>query len=181
MSKCNNGHIYGGYTIIDGKASRTCMCCGHVQEYPIDKDIVDEISKQNEAKILVSTLLTGDPELITSDEDAVKLVSCLVDDMFYIHVYNKEEQKEICDAIIQFSVYNNFFENASNCLNCFFKMKDVKIAYGLDRFPDVESKSIYEAMCDKFDSSYNKSIRMSNEILESLYNNENLKESPMKR
>ena len=181
MSKCNNGHIYGGYTIIDGKASRTCMCCGHVQEYPIDKDIVDEISKQNEAKILVSTLLTGDPELITSDEDAVKLVSCIIDDMFDIHVYNSGKQQEIINSVRQFSKYDDFFKNASDCLNLLFKMDDFKIAYGLGRFPDVESKSIYEAMCDKFDSLYNNSIRMSNEILESLYNNENLKESPMKR
>ena len=145
------------------------------------KDIVDEISKQNEAKILVSTLLTGDPELITSDEDAVKLVSCIIDDVFDIHVYNSGKQQEIINSVRQFSKYDDFFKNASDCLNLLFKMDEFKIAYGLGRFPDVESKSIYEAMCDKFDSSYNKSIRMSNEILESLYNNENLKESPMKR
>ena len=181
MNKCNNGHVYGEYTIIDGKASRTCMCCGHVQEYPIDKDIVDEISKQKEAKILINTLLSGDPELITSNEDAVKLVSCIIDDMFDIHVYNSGKQQEIINSVRQFSKYDDFFKNASDCLNLLFKMYEFKIAYGLDNFLDEESKIIYEAMCDKFDSSYNNSIRMSENILATLHDSQNQKESFIRR
>ena len=181
MSKCNNGHVYGGFTIKGEFAYRDCMCCDHLQRYSIDKDIVDEISKQKEAKILINTLLSGDPELITSNEDAVKLVSCIIDDMFDIHVYNSGKQQEIINSVRQFSEYDDFFKNASDCLNFFFEINKFKIAYGLDNFPDEESKNIYEAMCDKFDSSYNNSIRMSENILATLHDSQNQKESFIRR
>ena len=52
-----NGHTYSLWNVMEDKASRTCISCNHVQDYPLTSEILESVKKQYQAIPLMEGFL----------------------------------------------------------------------------------------------------------------------------
>ena len=191
MDKCGNGHKLGNYMFSDDRKSiyRACLCCGKKSSYPLTKEFVKQIEKQDTASKFVSTLIEQDPNIIKDSDDVVRLSGNLMDYMYYIDV-SDDNHNSIVSSIDKLNGREEFFVdrgryellgNVSDCFSMFFKKEELEIACGLDNFPDVETKNYYEELVCSFDILYDEIENNFDKIFNDLYEQHNSKESPKKK